>query len=234
MGFLFEHGLGVPEDPEMSRNWYRKAAGHGRVSSQFSLGMLFNVGEPVSYDYVEAVARTRTAAEQGVIKAQKDLGLAYAIGQGVHQDYAQAAIWYRKAANHGDAEAQFDLGLFYLDESIFPAGTAEGISWLAKAAEQGFDEAQFELGLLYSREEKAFKRTPQKLSSGSNSLLPESRTMEKGLLKLGMWLRRNCRLPSLSMLKSGSIDGLNSIRRSKTEMRGNTDGICHGVKMYDR
>jgi uncharacterized protein len=60
---------------------------------------LYDHGEGVPQDSVEAVKWYRLAAGQGEAHAQHNLGVMYADGQGVPQDYVLAYLWYNLAAS---------------------------------------------------------------------------------------------------------------------------------------
>ena len=68
------------------------------AGAQFNLGVMYDNGEGVPQDYVEAMKWYHKAAEQGHAGAQFNLGLMYANGNGVPQDYAKAAKWFRLGA----------------------------------------------------------------------------------------------------------------------------------------
>ena len=87
-----------------------RSAEQGDADAQLSLGGMYDNGEGVPQDYVQAVKWYRLAAEQGNAMAQGILGNMYYRGQGVPQDYTQAVKWYRLAV-----VSQFDYygGLVY-------------------------------------------------------------------------------------------------------------------------
>ena len=73
---------------------------------------MYDRGEGVPQDYVEAAKWYRQAAEQNLTDAQFNLGLKFDRGQGVGQNHIESAKLYRMAAEEfGDA--QFNLGLKY-------------------------------------------------------------------------------------------------------------------------
>ena len=97
LGFLYEHGQGVPQDYAQAVSWYRTAANSGYADAQFILGIRYYNGQGVPQDYAQAASWHRKAADQGHAFAQYSLCMLNEHGQGVPQDYAQAASWYRKA-----------------------------------------------------------------------------------------------------------------------------------------
>jgi TPR repeat protein len=44
LGFMFERGLGVPQDYGVAADWYRRAAEQGYAAAQYSLGLLYDKG----------------------------------------------------------------------------------------------------------------------------------------------------------------------------------------------
>jgi TPR repeat protein len=87
----------------------------GDAQAQWSLGEMYDTGEGVVQDDVEAAKWHRLAAEQGNANSQFILGATYKDGEGVAQNYQEAVKWYRLAAEQGDALAQFFLGAMYGD-----------------------------------------------------------------------------------------------------------------------
>jgi uncharacterized protein len=118
-----EQSLGLV--PDMSRaglegpifralKWFRRAAAHGNPDAQNSLGQMYENGEGVQPDYVQAAHWYRKAAENvpdrgGAGQGRMNLGLLYMQGLGVPKDYAQAYMWFSLShsdANLSDAKAQ--------------------------------------------------------------------------------------------------------------------------------
>ena len=108
---------------------YREAADQGYALAQLSLGTMYDSGQGVQQDYVQAVAWYRKAADQGDARAQFSLGFMYERGRGVPQDYVQAMAWYRKAADQGDARAQFSLGIMYERGQGVPQDYVQAHKW---------------------------------------------------------------------------------------------------------
>ena len=81
----------------------------GDVKAQYKLGWMYDSGNGVPQDSVEAVRWYSLAAEQGDERAQNNLGWMYYSGIGVPQDKGMAAYWYYKAAAQGHAEARKSL-----------------------------------------------------------------------------------------------------------------------------
>jgi TPR repeat protein len=156
LGFMYYHGINVPQDYREAFKWYSKAADQGMAEAQYQLGFMYNNRQGVLQNYKEAVKwytkaaeQYQKAAEQGDAAAQYKLGLMYDNGHGVAQDYKEATHWYTKAAEHENAEAQAKLGMMYLEGDGVPQDYKEAIKWLTRAAEQGMIEVQCYLGGIY-------------------------------------------------------------------------------------
>ena len=134
IGYMYDRGLGVPQDHAVAVEWFRKAAEQGDAGAQHDLGVMYFLGRGVPQDYVVAVEWYRRAAEQGMGRSQYNLGLMYDKGRGVPQDDTAAAMWYRKAAEQGLAEAQFKLGVRYTKGLGVPQDYAAAHKWLNLAA----------------------------------------------------------------------------------------------------
>ena len=80
----------------------RPLAEHGDGLAQSMLGWMYEWGEGVPKDYVQARLWYEKAAAQGSPDAQFTLGQLYAKGQGVTQNHVQAHMWYNLAAANGE------------------------------------------------------------------------------------------------------------------------------------
>jgi TPR repeat protein len=129
---------------------YRRAADQGYAAAQASLAFLYENGQGVPKDDVQAVTWDRKAAEQGHAGAQQALGSWYENGRGgVPKDDVQAVAWYRKAADQGNDIAQFRLGLMYYNGQGVPKDDAQAVAWFRKASDKGDALAQGMLGAMY-------------------------------------------------------------------------------------
>ena len=63
IGFMYERGQGVPEDPAKAAEWYGRAAELGNPFAQNNLGVLYKNGRGVTQDYVQAYKWFNLAAE---------------------------------------------------------------------------------------------------------------------------------------------------------------------------
>jgi TPR repeat protein len=72
---------------------------------------MYQNGDLVETDTVEAMLWYTEAAYQGHLRAQYSLAEMYYYGRGVVQNDTEALRWFKKAAEQGFAEAQYALGL---------------------------------------------------------------------------------------------------------------------------
>jgi TPR repeat protein len=121
---------------ELAVKWYRIAGEKGHSSAQYNLGWMYDQGDGVRKDAIEAVKWYRLAAEQGGDDAQYNLGWMYDQGKGVGQNPAEAAKWYRRAAQQGNASAQATLGVMLASRAVDQENLDEAFGWLQKAAKQ--------------------------------------------------------------------------------------------------
>ncbi len=84
----------------------RPLAEQGQTNAQFSIGVMYAIGQGVRQDYVEAVKWFRKAAEQGDAVAQNSLGSMYLNGYSLLQDFVEAHKWFNLAAARGNKDAE--------------------------------------------------------------------------------------------------------------------------------
>jgi TPR repeat protein len=87
---------------------WKPLAEKGILAAQYTLGLMYDNGEGVPEDNIEAAKWYRLVAEQGDVDAQYSLGLMYAKGEGVPRDYVQAYKWWSLAATKGEERSRRD------------------------------------------------------------------------------------------------------------------------------
>lgn len=85
-----------------SQNKIRTLAEQGNKGAQALLGDMYDLGQGVPQDYVEAAKWYHKAGNQGDYHSQSVLGLMYIKGTGVPVDYIQAYMWANLGAMGGD------------------------------------------------------------------------------------------------------------------------------------
>jgi TPR repeat protein len=102
---------------------------------------MYEYGEGVEMDFVEAANLYQKAAEQGHPGAQHCLSALYAEGKGVEQDYGAAEQWAREAAENGNADAQLNLSTMYYHGQGRSPDKVMAYMWLSIAIACGNTEA---------------------------------------------------------------------------------------------
>ena len=154
---MMEEGTAVEKNESRAKELYAKAftglqkhAEKEEVMALFLVGRMYDFGQFVAKDEVEAVHWYRRAAEQGLAMAQLNLGVMYVNGQGVLKDEAEAVRWFRRAVEQGDAMSQHNLGWMYDNGLGVAKDHAQAVRWYRKAAEQGYATSQYNLGVMYA------------------------------------------------------------------------------------
>ena len=65
LGYMYNEGIGVPQDYKESVKWYRKAAEQRFAEAQLNLGLMYVKGQGVLQDYVMAHLYWNIAAVSG-------------------------------------------------------------------------------------------------------------------------------------------------------------------------
>ena len=129
---------------------YMAYAKNNDPEAQYNLGYMYETGDGVGQDLMQAKKWYEKAAKQNHPDAQYALAALYYYDNGViKQDYKEAKKWFEKAAYNNDDYAMNLLGVIY----ELGRGTAqdydEALRWYLKAAEKNNVYAQKNLGLLY-------------------------------------------------------------------------------------
>ena len=151
LGYLYEHGKGLPLDFTKAAENYRRAALQGYPPAEMNLGALYRRGDGVPKAPPTSFHWYQLAAQHGNRVAQQNLGTFYYIGYATPVDYVEAANWFRASAVQGFAEGQNSLAHCYLKGSGVPHDDAQAAHWARLAAEQGNPRSEALLAYLYER-----------------------------------------------------------------------------------
>jgi hypothetical protein len=94
MGWFYLNGVGVDQDTEKARSWYKKSARQGDPRAMFSLGQM-------AYDerdYTDTLMWLRRAADKGHARSLFWIGKILWRGLGITADKKQAMLLFQKAA----------------------------------------------------------------------------------------------------------------------------------------
>lgn len=119
----------------------RRAADRGFPMAQYRLAKLYERGEGVPVDLVQARQWTERAAAAGNRRAMHDLGVYFARGEGAPLDEAAAFRWFRQAAELGVADSQYNLGVLYQQGRGVNPSASEALFWFLVAGRQGDTDA---------------------------------------------------------------------------------------------
>jgi len=139
-----------------------QAAEKGQAMAQYRLATLYEHGQGVAADPVQAAHWYETAAAQGNRKAMHNLAISFADGATGKKDMAEAARWFAKAAALGLSDSQFNLAVLYETGAGVPQSLADAYKWYAIAAASGDGESKTRLGLLQARLSDADKAAASK------------------------------------------------------------------------
>jgi len=149
LGYLLEHGHGVPRDLPQAVANYQDASARGNSFAQNNLAYLYQRGLGLPRDPRKARELYLASARQNNSAAQTNLASMYYIGDGVSRDPAEAARWFLAAANQGDPIAQHDLGVLYYRGEGVRKDLPAAAKWIGLAATQSLASAETDLAFLY-------------------------------------------------------------------------------------
>lgn len=158
------HAKASQEISEMQ--WLIREAERGVADAQLLLGRIFDTGDGVPENDLEAFKWYRAAAEQGLATAQYLLAQMYQNGIGnLEEDPVQAAKWYAKAAEQSDVNSQFSLSVLHANGLGVKQDDLKAYMWANLAAAAGSTLAVWQKDVLSSRMTKEQIAEAQKLSA---------------------------------------------------------------------
>jgi len=149
LGYLFEHGHGVPQDLAQAVTNYQAAGLRGDSFAQNNLASLYQRGRGIPRDLQRARELYLLSARRNNSAAQTNLASMYYAGDGVPRDFSEAARWFLAAANQGDPVAQHNLGVLYYRGEGVPKDFVGAAKWVGRSAAQNLASAQTDLAFLY-------------------------------------------------------------------------------------
>jgi len=144
MGYLYETGNIVAQDPAQSVEWYKKAAKQNDHVGEWLLGRLYFTGSGTPRDLNQAALVLQKSASQDDAFGEYLLGKV----QVERNQYAQAADWFRKAAMQGLPQAQQELAALLRDGKGVTADKQEAFSWLLMSYDGGNQDVGSDLRAL--------------------------------------------------------------------------------------
>ncbi|MBP6008071.1 MAG: sel1 repeat family protein [Rhodoferax sp.] len=137
VGYMFDEGLGVKQDPKKAFYWYEKAAAQGNAEAAYNLGNLYRDGRGVPQSQEKWAQSMLTSAKLGNPSAQFNVALMFTNGDHVTKDLNVAFDWLLKSAEGGDIMAQVNTGIAYAKGSGVNADYLKAYKWLVVAQRRG-------------------------------------------------------------------------------------------------
>ncbi len=125
----------------------RRKAKSGNPQAQYTLGLMYLVGDGVPKDEREELRWYRAAAAKNA-RAAFMLSLMHHYGEGVPNNPVEAVRLMRLAASQHDHRAQYYLGTFYYNGAGTLIDRATAAGWFRLSAEAGFADAQLAYGMV--------------------------------------------------------------------------------------
>ena len=142
IGYLYERGLGVPQDYSKALKWYKLSADKSLPEAQYNTGLLYHYGYGVAKNQSEARKWFERAAKKGYTEAEYMMGQFFQNGWGVRTDGLKALAWYKRAAKKGKIEAQFMTGVMFLSGDAGKEEAVKGYAWAHVSMQNGYEGAK--------------------------------------------------------------------------------------------
>lgn len=150
MGWLYERGIGVPQDYAKARSWYAKAMANGEADAIARMGLLYELGLGVEKSYDKAAEYYRRAIREGDALGYAHMGYLYETGKGVPRDRERAAEHYRRGMEKGNYLAMTRLGLLYQMGRGVTRDEYKAVELYRQAVDHGQPLAMTRLGQMYN------------------------------------------------------------------------------------
>ena len=112
-------------------------ANQGDANAQYSIGLIYSLGQGVPQDYYKASKWFEKSALKGNSNAQALFGDMYYTGIVFPQNYVLAKEWFERSAIQENAYAQTFLGAIYNNGHGIPQDTDIAKKWYGKACDNG-------------------------------------------------------------------------------------------------
>lgn len=148
LGWLYQVGKGVRQNPAEAIRLYTDAGNHGQTDAMYRLGAMYEQGDGVQKDPAAAAKWFYEAGRRGHPYAQEELGWMFATGMGVSKPNHRAAFaWFLPAAEAGLVNSQVAVAAMYDDGDVVPRNASEAVKWYRKGAAQNQVFAMYKLGI---------------------------------------------------------------------------------------
>jgi uncharacterized protein len=168
MGTAYYNGDGVPVDDTTAYAWFLLAQEAGsqpaadavkraesemrrfqKVEAFSKIGEMYEKGEDLRQDYVEAAKWYRKAAEAGDAPARVRLAGILVQDRSGTGGYEEARHWCEQAAKQNYSPGAYCVGLLYERGLGVPTDVGQAAKWYSRAADMGHAFALLRLGEMY-------------------------------------------------------------------------------------
>lgn len=143
IGVCYDNGIGISQDLERAKYWYKEAAENGVPEAQCDYGIACTTENNMH----EAEKWLLQSAEQGYSKAEYTLGWNY----GANYNVDKALLWMEKAAKHDYVKAQLSMCSMYLQGPPAIQDFDEAVKILEDLVKQDNPIAQYALALCFAQ-----------------------------------------------------------------------------------
>jgi len=150
MGWLYEQGVGVPQDYTKAREWYAKAMANGNAAALARTGLLYEIGLGVEKSYDKAAEFYQRAIREDNALGYAYMGYLYETGKGVSRDRERAAELFRTGMEKGNYLAMTRLGFLYQSGRGVSKDEYKAVELYKQAVEHGQPLAMTRLGQMYN------------------------------------------------------------------------------------
>jgi TPR repeat protein len=125
------------------------ACDQGNIDKCYSAGRLFELGQGVHQDYMQAYKYFKQACDGGNVEGCNELGFLFANGFGVAQDYQQAYKYGKQACDGGEMLSCKNLGLLFLNGQGVALDYSQAFKYFKQACDGGNSPGCNSLGFLF-------------------------------------------------------------------------------------
>lgn len=222
MGYLYERGLGVPQNFEEARRYYEAGTKRGDTRSIVSIGCLYEWGYGVKKDFSEAMRYYRLAADKGDVYGTYCVGYLYENGLGVARDYKEAMNWYQQAAVKHEPNAQFEMGILYERGLGVEKDYEKALKCYGLSAAQGNSYGKYHLAYMYENGlgvEKDYIKARELYQEGARKGLGDSSYRLSKMFENGLGMPIDKDKAEMLLRQAAADHSVDAIRELKTRSR---------------
>ena len=148
LGWMYQHGLGMPPDMRQAIVWYGKSGDRGNGRALVNLWDIYTKGLGVPVDHELAHQYLQKAVGTGEPEALTQEGRRFLLGDGYPMDYGRAIVLFRAGVAGGDPTAMNEIGFVYQHGLGVKPDAAAAWCWYQRAIANGYDGSIKHLGEL--------------------------------------------------------------------------------------